>query len=182
MMPEVHFSFSSIIQGALLKSLTRSLNEGYSPNIYWVLSIESESGSVVSDSLWPHGLYSPWSSLGQNTGLGIAFPFPRLSSQPRDRTQAFCITGGFFTHWATREAWVPFRVLGKIMWVWVWGIMVHRDVHTFILEHVNILYYTVKGILQMWLREGSWDREAQYNHRGCYKGKRREDQKMGWKV
>ena len=32
--------------------------------------IESESGSVVSDSLWAQGLYSPWNSLGQNTGVG----------------------------------------------------------------------------------------------------------------
>ena len=31
---------------------------------------ESESGSVVSYSLQPHGLYSPWNSLGQNTGVG----------------------------------------------------------------------------------------------------------------
>ena len=30
----------------------------------------SESGSVVSDSLRPHGLYSPWNSPGQNTGMG----------------------------------------------------------------------------------------------------------------
>ena len=30
----------------------------------------SESHSVVSDSLWPHGLYSPWNSPGQNTGVG----------------------------------------------------------------------------------------------------------------
>ena len=30
-----------------------------------------ESCSVVSDSLWPHGLYSPWNSLGQNTGVSI---------------------------------------------------------------------------------------------------------------
>ena len=30
----------------------------------------SESRSVVSDSLWPHGLYSPWNSLGQNAGVG----------------------------------------------------------------------------------------------------------------
>ena len=30
---------------------------------------ESESGSVVSDSLRPHGLYSPWNSPGQNTGV-----------------------------------------------------------------------------------------------------------------
>ena len=31
---------------------------------------ESESHSVVSDSLQPYGLYSPWHSLGQNTGVG----------------------------------------------------------------------------------------------------------------
>ena len=30
----------------------------------------SESCSVVSDSLRPHGLYSPWNSPGQNTGVG----------------------------------------------------------------------------------------------------------------
>ena len=31
---------------------------------------ESESCSVVSDSLWPPGIYSPWNSPGQNTGMG----------------------------------------------------------------------------------------------------------------
>ena len=31
---------------------------------------ESESRSVVSDSWWPHELYSPWNSPGQNTGEG----------------------------------------------------------------------------------------------------------------
>ena len=31
---------------------------------------ESESCSVVSDSLQPHGLYSPWNSPGQNNGVG----------------------------------------------------------------------------------------------------------------
>ena len=31
---------------------------------------ESESGSVVSDSLQPYGLHSPWNSPGQNTGVG----------------------------------------------------------------------------------------------------------------
>ena len=31
---------------------------------------ESESHSVMSDSLQPHGLYSPWNSPGQNTGVG----------------------------------------------------------------------------------------------------------------
>ena len=30
----------------------------------------SESHSVMSNSVQPHGLYSPWNSLGQNTGVG----------------------------------------------------------------------------------------------------------------
>ena len=34
---------------------------------------ESKSCSVVSDSLQPHGLYSPWNSPGQNTGAGGSY-------------------------------------------------------------------------------------------------------------
>ena len=30
---------------------------------------ESKSDSVLSDSLWPCGLYSPWNSPGKNTGV-----------------------------------------------------------------------------------------------------------------
>ena len=41
----------------------------YIVNIYVVFS---ESRSVVSDSLRPHGLYSPWNSPGQDTGVGCS--------------------------------------------------------------------------------------------------------------
>ena len=34
----------------------------------------------------------------------VAIPFSGGSSQPRDQTGVSCITGGFFTIWATREA------------------------------------------------------------------------------
>ena len=48
---------------------------------------ESESRSVVSDSLRPHGLYSPWNSPGQNTGVGSYYFFQgiflTLGSNPR---------------------------------------------------------------------------------------------------
>ena len=40
----------------------------------------------MSDSLWPHGLYDPWNSPGQNTGVG-SLPFSTGSSQLRDQTQ-----------------------------------------------------------------------------------------------
>ena len=57
----------------------------------------------MSDSVWLHGLHSPWNSLGQNTAV-VAIPFSSRSSQPRDPTQVSCIASRFFTSWATREA------------------------------------------------------------------------------
>ena len=47
---------------------------------------QSESHSVMSDSLQTHGLYSPWNSSGQNTGVGSLFLlqgiFPIQGSNP----------------------------------------------------------------------------------------------------
>ena len=47
---------------------------------------ESESRSVLSHSLQPHGLYSPWNSPGQNTGVGslslLQGFFPTQGSNP----------------------------------------------------------------------------------------------------
>ena len=41
---------------------------------------------VMSNSLWPHGLYSPWNSLGQKTGVGsislLQGIFPTQGSNP----------------------------------------------------------------------------------------------------
>ena len=39
-------------------------NQGDKTEVKW-----SESHSVMSDTLQPHGLYSPWNSPGQNTGV-----------------------------------------------------------------------------------------------------------------
>ena len=47
---------------------------------------EGESCFVLSDSLQPHGLQSPWNSPGQNTGVGSHFRphgiFPTQGSNP----------------------------------------------------------------------------------------------------
>ena len=46
----------------------------------------SESCSVAFDSLQPHGLYSPWNSLGQNLGVGslsILQGLPNPGIEPR---------------------------------------------------------------------------------------------------
>ena len=62
----------------------------------WEWSV-SESRSVMSDFLQRHGLYSPWNSPGQNTGVGS------LQGISQGSTQVSHIAVGFFTSWATRE-------------------------------------------------------------------------------
>ena len=50
------------------------------------LGFESESHSAMSDFLWAHGLFSPWNSPGQNTGVGslslLQGIFPTQGSNP----------------------------------------------------------------------------------------------------
>ena len=60
------------------------------------------SHSVVSDSLRSHGLYSPWNSPGQNTGVGSPSLLQGIS-RPRDWIQVSRTAGRFLTVWATRE-------------------------------------------------------------------------------
>ena len=54
--------------------------------LFAIYCSESESCSVVSDSLWPHVLYSPWNSPGQNNGVGslslLQGIFPTQGSNP----------------------------------------------------------------------------------------------------
>ena len=54
--------------------------------LLWNPESKSESRSVVSNSLWPHGLYSPWNSPGKNTGVGslslLQGIFPTHGSNP----------------------------------------------------------------------------------------------------
>ena len=51
-----------------------------------MLPCESESGSVVSNSLGPHGLYNSWNSPGKNSGVGslslLQGIFPTHGSNP----------------------------------------------------------------------------------------------------
>ena len=80
----------------------------------WVFStsqlwqLEHASESVVAQSCPPH-----WSTMEGSSVHGIlqarilqrvVIPFSWNSSYPRDWTQIFCITGRFFTIWATRKA------------------------------------------------------------------------------
>ena len=62
----------------------------------------NEICSVVSDSLQPHGLNSPWNSPGQNTGMDSLFLLQEIFLT-QGSNQVSRITGRF-TRWATREA------------------------------------------------------------------------------
>ena len=64
--------------------------------------------SVVSNSLWPHGLQPTrllcHGVLQARIPEWVAIPFSRESSQSRDWTWDSCIAGRFFTIWVTWEA------------------------------------------------------------------------------
>ena len=65
--------------------------------------VRSQSKSrSVSICLWPYGLYSPWNSPDQNTGVGSLSLLQGIFPT-RDRTQVSRIAGRFFNSWATRE-------------------------------------------------------------------------------
>ena len=57
-----HFNKKRTILDLSLKLNSQGIDEGKTLS-------ESESHSVVSNSFRPHGLYSPWNSPGQNTGV-----------------------------------------------------------------------------------------------------------------
>ena len=78
----------------------------------------------MSDSLWPHGLYSPWNSPGQNTGVNSRSLLQGFS-QPGDRTQISHTGGGFFTSWAT--LWCDDRKEKWCLWLTSCSIYISQD-------------------------------------------------------
>ena len=74
--PGIEPSFPTLLPDSLLSEPSRKS----------VCECESESHSVMSDSLQPHGLYSPRNFPGQNTGVGSLFLlqgiFPSQGSNP----------------------------------------------------------------------------------------------------
>ena len=86
------------------------MNPGFT--IYQLHGLQSESRSVVSDSLQPHGLYSPWNSPGQDTGVGslslLQGNLPNPGIEPRSSAlQADSLP--------TELSGKPHMVLGKLI-------------------------------------------------------------------
>ena len=75
------FSWSILLSFPQISNLYLSLTFDHQSH-----TSESESLSVMSDSLQPHGLYCPWNSPGQNTGVGslslLQGIFPTQGSNP----------------------------------------------------------------------------------------------------
>ena len=72
---------------ALMSKGQEEILGGKGTVLHWAVAVgESESRSVLSDSLQPHGLYRPWNSPGQNTGVGslslLQGIFPTQESNP----------------------------------------------------------------------------------------------------
>ena len=72
---------------------------------------ETESCSVMSNSSRPHGLYSPWNSLHQNTGVGSLSLLQGIFP-----TQVSCTAGGFFTSWAIRWECKLVQPIWRTVW------------------------------------------------------------------
>ena len=65
--------------------------------------IKSESHSVLSEPLQPHGLYNPWNSPGQNTGVGSHSLLQGIFPTQGSNLGLPCCRH-ILTSWATREA------------------------------------------------------------------------------
>ena len=76
----LHFTIKKLQTHTKVETLVTMLT------IVIIVTKEGESCSVVSDFLRPHGLYSPWNSLGQNTLVGshslLQGIFPTQGSNP----------------------------------------------------------------------------------------------------
>ena len=75
---------------------------------------ESESRSVMSDSFPRHGLYSPWTSPGQDAGVGSRSLLQRIFPT-EGRIQVSHIAVGSFSSWATRKAHFLFTNHKKLL-------------------------------------------------------------------
>ena len=85
-----------------------SPNQGSNPcPLQWkhrVLTSSLDHQEIPYPARFNLSCYCLWATAVLKILEWVAYPFPRGSSQPRNRTGVSCIAGGFFTNWAMREA------------------------------------------------------------------------------
>ena len=69
----------------------------------WYIPLKRKSLSLVWLFVTPWTIQSM--EFSKSEYWNGAYPFSTGSSRPRNHTGVSCITGGFFTNWALREAW-----------------------------------------------------------------------------
>ena len=116
---------------------------------------ESESHSVVSDSLWLHGLYSPWNSPGQDTGVGSLFLlqgiFPTQGSNPglphcRQILYQLNLKGS-----PRILKWVAYPFSSRSSWPRNWSWVFCRAGRFF-----TNCYGSVERVIAAWIKESLW--------------------------
>ena len=85
-LPPARQMFPNSSIGKHVRTIGSFLLERQAARLSSSVSLISESCSVMSDSLQSHGVYSPWNSPGQNTGVGshsvLQRIFPTQGSNP----------------------------------------------------------------------------------------------------
>ena len=108
--------------------------------------------SVVSNSLRPHGLHTPWTSPGQNTGVGSPSRLQGIFPT-KDQTQGSRIAGRFFyqlshSHIISFLIFLCFTLYMCVcvyMYVYIYlyiCIYIHFYIHTYICIYIHIYIYT----------------------------------------
>ena len=148
-------SAHGILQARILVAIPFSRGSSWSRDQTWVSCIagryfsiwatrkaQSESHSVMPDSLWLQGLYSPPGSSVHwllHTGIleWVAIPFSRGFSQSRVPTQVSCIADRFFTIWACYKSWdyLKFQHISKA-WVQILFVILSSDPTTLYTLHI----------------------------------------------
>ena len=101
--------FFQLIKGSF--QVKKTTNATYYSGNYAAFNISLCLCSVVSDSLWPHGLYPTrllcsWYFPGRNTGVGCNILLQWIF-RPRDWTNASCIS------WISRQILLPVSLQGN---------------------------------------------------------------------
>ena len=117
------------------------------------LKKRSESHSITSDCLWHHGLYSPWNSPGQNTGLGslsiLQWIFPTQKSNWNGR-----ILCNHLASKAPNRLWgcninflSAFKGLQMLVLAWDWNTYWGALNHITVIGYLELMPFLLMGEL-----------------------------------
>ena len=127
-----HFSPSLLLPHS---SNIWSNNLNYCNNFPAFLKVKwSENHSDVSSTLWPPGLYSPWDSPGQNTGVGSLYLLQRNIPNPGIRPMSPSLQAD---SWPAEPPGKPFDCVDHNK---LWTILKEMGIQEHLTHHLRNLY------------------------------------------